>query len=205
MRTSAPDAADSAPRNNQPICAQCRTSKRVGAKRSEWAIHQQDWRDQAKATTHAKGKTLSYTLLTVDDDPSLRRLLEVLVTEDPRFGEPLTAANAHEALGMAAQQPDVIVLDANLGFDDGLELIPRLREVAPSAVVAVFSSAPVANPDSAHRAGADVFVEKGTDPDRLLDLVASLVQHRTERTSRPLTIDLREQVSDRAQTDTPSL
>lgn len=133
-----------------------------------------------------------YTLLMVDDDPSLRRLLAMLADEDPRFGRAGVAANAAEALDLAAEQPDVIVLDAALGSEDGLALIPRLREIASRALIAVFSSAPFASSASAARAGADVFVEKGTDPDHLLDLLARLVADRAERSSEPTTVDLRD-------------
>ena len=136
-----------------------------------------------------------YTLLTVDDDPSLRRLLEMLAVEDGRFHRVLAAENAAEAMTQASEQPDVIILDAALGREDGLALIPQLRAVATHAMIAVFSSAPYASSHSAARAGADVFVEKGTDPDHLLDLLARLAADRAEL-SNPLTgrltVDLRD-------------
>ena len=134
---------------------------------------------------------MALTLLVVDDHPSVRRLLEVLANDDSRFGACLTAACPDSALQLAREhQPDVVVLDADLGGHDGLALIPALRAAALGVAVAVFSSAAFANPDIAERAGADMFVPKGTDLDDFLDVLADLP--RAGRTHTPTVIELRD-------------
>lgn len=118
-------------------------------------------------------------LLVVDDDPSLRRLFELLGNDDPRIEGIDTAANGEAALATAARvAPDGIVLDADLRGEDGLALIPGLQLADPGAVVVVFSSSPHADDVQARRAGADAFVEKGTDPEVLLTRVIDLVDRR---------------------------
>jgi DNA-binding NarL/FixJ family response regulator len=118
-------------------------------------------------------------LLTVDDHVSLRRLIEVVAGEDERYGLVVSAASTAHAVALAAEhQPDAVLLDVGLGYEDGLAAVDQLRAAAPRTVVVVFSSHPSADHDSARKAGADLFVPKGTDPDLLLDLVARQVQAR---------------------------
>ncbi len=124
---------------------------------------------------------MTISLLVVDDQLSLRRLLEVVAREDGRFGPVVCAAGVAEAVRLAeAHRPSAVLLDAGLGSEDGLAAIGGLRAVVPGLVVVVFSSAPYADHDSAKAAGADLFVAKGTDPDLLLDQVVQLV-HSHER------------------------
>lgn len=124
---------------------------------------------------------MSLNLLVVDDQPSVRRLLEVIAGEDARFGRVVSAAAVGEALGLAERErPQVIVLDADLQGEDGLQAIVPLRERVPGAAVVVFSSAPFATDRAARAAGADRFVEKGTDLDVLLDVVVAAAQARLQ-------------------------
>ena len=119
------------------------------------------------------------TLLVVDDQFSLRRLLEVVAGEDARYGRVVSASRAVDAVRLAGEhQPDAVLLDVGLGEEDGLQSVDGLREAAPATVIVVFSSAPYADAEIVRRAGADLFVPKGTDPDLLLDLIAQQVAAR---------------------------
>lgn len=116
---------------------------------------------------------MGMTLLTVDDHGGYRMLMQVLAEQRPEVTRSLSASSALTALE-ACREPDtnvdVVLLDADLGGFDGLALIGALRAAAPGCVVCVVSSAPYADSTSAAQAGADLFIEKGTDPDRVLDL-----------------------------------
>lgn len=132
---------------------------------------------------------MAWNVLVVDDHASVRRLLETVVGEDSRFDRVSTAEGIAQALVVAERErPDVVLLDADLRGVDGLSAIGPLKERAPGAAVIVFSSAPYASDRTARAAGADRFVEKGTDLDVLLDVlvdaVAGLAQQRV--------VDLRE-------------
>lgn len=123
-------------------------------------------------------------LLVVDDDPSLRRLLVLLGEDHPRITEIEAAADSATALaGATALSPDAVVLDADLRGEDGLALIDSLHEAGEDPVFVVFSSSPYADDAVAAKAGADAFVEKGTDPEVLLTRVIDLVDHRRELAS----------------------
>jgi DNA-binding NarL/FixJ family response regulator len=122
---------------------------------------------------------VALSLLVVDDQFSVRLLLELVAGEDARYGLVVSAAGVADAVRLAGQHhPDAVLLDVGLGDEDGLASIDDLRSAAPGVVVVVFSSDPLADRDSARRAGADLFVQKGTDPDVVLDLVAKRVEDR---------------------------
>jgi DNA-binding NarL/FixJ family response regulator len=122
---------------------------------------------------------MALSLLVVDDQLSLRRLIAMVAGEDPRYGVVVCAAGVADALRLALEhQPDAVLLDAGLGEEDGLASIGDLRRAAPRVAVVVFSSDPFADHESSRRAGADLFVAKGTDPDLVLDLVAQRVELR---------------------------
>lgn len=123
---------------------------------------------------------MTLTLLVVDDQLSLRRLLEVVAGEDERYGRVVSASRAADAVRLAGEhQPDAVLLDVGLGEEDGLNSVDDLREAAPATVIVVFSSVPYADAEIVRRAGADLFVPKGTDPDLLLDLIAQQVAARS--------------------------
>ncbi len=112
------------------------------------------------------------TIVIVDDQAVIRELFRLLLIEDARFATPLLASDAAAALALVAEhQPDALLLDVDLGGEDGLALVPSVRALAPATAVVVFSSASRATPALVQASGADAFVEKGTDVDLVLDLL----------------------------------
>jgi two-component system OmpR family response regulator len=66
------------------------------------------------------------SVLLVDDDPAILRLLEVNFRLEGF--ETLTAARGPEAIALASRMPDAIVLDLMLPEMDGHEVYRRLRQ-----------------------------------------------------------------------------
>jgi DNA-binding NarL/FixJ family response regulator len=67
--------------------------------------------------------------------------VRVLVVDD-RVGSVGAAATAEEAIAQARElQPHVVVLDVNLGGEDGLALIPALQRAAPCEIMVLTSLA----------------------------------------------------------------
>ena len=66
------------------------------------------------------------TVLLVDDDPAILRLLEVNFRLEGF--ETLTATRGPDAIALAARLPDAIVLDLMLPEMDGHEVYRRLRQ-----------------------------------------------------------------------------
>ena len=109
----------------------------------------------------------------VDDEASLRRLLRSSLEARDGFEVVGEAADGAGAIDLVARyQPDVVVLDLGLPDLSGLEVIPRIRDVAPSARVVVFTGSVEAGFEaSAKDAGAHAFAVKGQDLRYLLDLL----------------------------------
>ncbi len=112
------------------------------------------------------------TILVVDDEPSVRQLLElVLLAEGFRV---LTAADGLEALAVVASGPPVLVLtDLMMPRLDGYGLIARLRTGrVPLRGIIAMSAVSVAGgrPD-----GADSFIAKPFDLDHVLTSVVALL------------------------------
>lgn len=130
------------------------------------------------------------TVLIADDDPEVRRLLEVnLLLEgyDVAF-----AADGESAYQLAIKlRPDLILLDVMLPIKDGIEVCRLLRahrNTASVPVILVTARSLVADRIAGLSAGADDYVLKPFDPTELLARVHSTI-HRTRmsRSASPLT------------------
>jgi DNA-binding NarL/FixJ family response regulator len=79
-------------------------------------------------------------ILIVDDHAVVRAGLRMLIDQNPAMKVVGLAGNRSEALAIAAsEQPDLIILDILLGDQDGLTILPDLREVAKNARVLVLT------------------------------------------------------------------
>ena len=121
----------------------------------------------------------SVSVLVVDDQPGLRLGLTLLIdAERPRLRSAGSAANGDQALAMAhQQQPDVVLLDVNLGHEDGLALIPRLQGLIPHCRVLVLTS--MADEQVALRArrmGAHGFMLKTAPATELLEQLLKIAR-----------------------------
>jgi DNA-binding NarL/FixJ family response regulator len=115
-------------------------------------------------------------LFVIDDHPVLREGIRMLVeaSGDVRVvGSAATASGALEALAELA--PDVVLLDLDLGTEDGLEWLPRLSEAAPAAKVLILTALRDRSRDEESlRAGARGLVLKDAAPDVLLQAIRSV-------------------------------
>ena len=114
-------------------------------------------------------------VLVVDDHAAVRAAIAYLIdAEHPRFRVVGTAASADEAIDQArSQQPHVVVLDANLGTEDGLALIPALHRAAPCKVVVLSSVIDPYLAAHAGRLGAHACLHKTAPAEELLDCLAA--------------------------------
>jgi len=112
-------------------------------------------------------------VLLVDDQPAILAGVGALIgSEAPFLHLAGSAGCGRDALELARRlQPDIIVLDVELGGEDGLALIPRLRSCC-HAVIVLFSTLAgtegrlrVLQPDAA------AFVSKGGEGRELIDAI----------------------------------
>jgi two-component system KDP operon response regulator KdpE len=98
-------------------------------------------------------------VLIVDDELPIRRFLRVsLAGEGYRVVEAATAAEALDQI--AAQRPDVVVLDLGLPDRDGVEVIREVREWSPVPIVVLSVRDRESDKVSALEAGADDYLTK---------------------------------------------
>jgi DNA-binding NarL/FixJ family response regulator len=87
-----------------------------------------------------------------------------------------TGASAEDALALAAaQRPDVLILDLELGGRSGLDAIPGIKAASPATRIVVFSAyAGEERVAGAFERGADSYVLKGTSSDELVAVVRAV-------------------------------
>lgn len=90
-------------------------------------------------------------ILIVDDHAVVRTGLRMLIESQPALTMVGEASNRTHALAIATrEQVDVILLDLDLGQDNGLDLLPELLAANPAARVILLTG--VRDPDLHHRA-----------------------------------------------------
>jgi two-component system chemotaxis response regulator CheY len=99
-----------------------------------------------------------------DDSPEYRMLLRLVLAEAGAtiVGE---GSNGHECLAAAAgTDPSIVLLDLNMPGLNGLEALPRLRDLIPNAKIVVLTTSKAEETETqALELGADAFVSKPMD------------------------------------------
>lgn len=125
-----------------------------------------------------EGPLAGATVLVVDDDPVIQRLLSVnFEMEGYRV---LIAGTGLDGISKArSARPDIVVLDVMMPGMDGLEVAASLKaDPATAAIPVLLLSAKAQEVDvrAGDASGADAYVTKPFDPLELLDLVGQLIE-----------------------------
>ena len=120
-------------------------------------------------------------VLVVDDEPSIREFLEVLLS---KYGhQTRTAGSLREAReALEAKAPELVVTDFRLGRESGLDVLKAARALPlPPEVIVVTAFGTPASAVEAMRQGAYDYVTKPFDNDELMLLVERAVEKRSLR------------------------
>ncbi|MQA90431.1 MAG: response regulator [Gemmatimonas sp.] len=132
-----------------------------------------------------------YTVLIVDDEANIRRMLgSLLRSEGFQVRE---ADSAASGVGVALEaEPDVVLLDLVMPGRTGLDALPELAAGAPDLPVVMMSGrASLSDAVSATKLGAFHFLEKPLTPEAvLLTLRSALELRRTRAMNRALQEEL---------------
>ena len=120
---------------------------------------------------------MARTILIVDDDASIRKLIATTL-EDVSGFRLEEAADGEEAVRLALDaEPEIVFLDIEMPRVDGLETCRRLRaepRLADATIVILTGETGERAQRSARAAGADLFLTKPFSPLHLLQLVDSI-------------------------------
>ena len=124
------------------------------------------------------------TVLIIDDDPSLRRLVQVLF-EREGFAVSI-AEDGSEGVRLAMMTPpNIIILDIMMEGLHGFEVCKMLRansSLRRTAIIIISGKSYKSDIDKAMELGADTYVIKPFSPKELLD---AAIKQLNERANRP--------------------
>ena len=125
------------------------------------------------------------TILLVDDDVTIRRLLGRLLSQDGYHH--IEAADGPSTMdALVKSRPDLVLLDVLMGNTDGLELLQEIRAASDVPVIMLTALGNEADRVLGLRMGADDYVVKPFSPGELTARIGSVL-----RRSKPGPLTLR--------------
>jgi DNA-binding NarL/FixJ family response regulator len=115
-------------------------------------------------------------ILIADDQPAIRSALRLLIEHQPDL-EVTGEINNNDALldWLRGNQADILLLDWESNGISSHHIIPKLNSFFPLLKIIVLDSKPEVRQEAIN-AGASDFVGKNEPPERLLEVIASLVK-----------------------------
>lgn len=120
-------------------------------------------------------------ILIIDDEAAIRESLDTLLTLEGFIVN--TAGDGVAGLDLLARNEyELLLLDLALPGESGIDLLPRITEMHPRLpVIMITAYGTVGNVVDAIRAGAENFVQKPWDNEKLLaDIRTAIARHRAE-------------------------
>ena len=144
----------------------------------------------------APSRSTEHSILIIDDEASIRETLEALLELEGYRVE--MAIDGEAGLGRIEQRSyDLVLLDLALPGKNGIEILELIRERAPELPVIMLTAyGTVDNVVDAIRAGAQNFVQKPWDNEKLLaDIRAAIARRRAEEENVQLKRALKQRYS----------
>jgi DNA-binding NarL/FixJ family response regulator len=116
-------------------------------------------------------------ILLIDDHAMFRSGLNMVINMAMPEAVVLQAASVKEALSMASQTPQIVLLDIKLNGSSGLEGIASIQQLWPGAPVLMLSSQD--EPETARLAlarGAAAFVSKAETAEKIIDVIQQVLR-----------------------------
>ena len=126
--------------------------------------------------TAEQSAPLKETILIVDDDPSLLRLLGIRLSAAGY--DVLPAKNAKEALGLLkSSQPQLVISDLKMDGMDGMALFEKIRQQQPNLPVIIMTAhGTIPDAINATKQGVFSFLTKPFQSQELLDTVEQAIR-----------------------------
>ncbi|MEZ2345903.1 sigma-54-dependent transcriptional regulator [Terriglobus sp. RCC_193] len=133
-----------------------------------------------EAVTLDTNNALGARILIIDDEAGIRDSLETLLTLEGFTVE--MAPEGQSGLEMlSSHEYDLLLLDLSMPGESGIDLLPRIKRMRPELpVIMITAYGTVGNVVDALRAGADNFVQKPWDNEKLLaDIRTAIAKQRS--------------------------
>jgi DNA-binding NtrC family response regulator len=120
-------------------------------------------------------------ILIIDDETAIRESLDTLLTLEG-FSVSMAGDGPSGLELLSRNEYDLLLLDLALPGESGIDLLPRIVDMQPNLpVIMITAYGTVGNVVDAIRAGAENFVQKPWDNEKLLaDIRAAVARHRAE-------------------------
>jgi NtrC-family two-component system response regulator AlgB len=133
---------------------------------------------QTKSPTHPLTDSPSLSILIVDDEPTIRRVLSVALEAEGH--QVIAVSNEKDALAEANRRYfDMALVDLRLGAESGMDLIAEFRTACPwmkSVIITAYAS--IDNAVEAMRRGAFDYLPKPFTHDQVVVLVRKVASIR---------------------------
>ncbi|MEK8022451.1 MAG: response regulator transcription factor [Candidatus Hydrogenedentota bacterium] len=119
-------------------------------------------------------------ILVVEDEPDLARNIRILL-RGYGYASRIATTLAEGLAELAAKQPDILILDIMLPDGNGLEILRKIRlDPAQSnlAVIVLSSLAQKKEIEAGFAVGANAYVPKPYDPEKLLSAIQLLLAEK---------------------------
>ena len=136
---------------------------------------------------------LAVRIMVVDDEETICEALKAWFLKDGH--QVATALSGSEALGLMQDSPcDIYIIDVKMPGMDGIELLSRLKELHPEALVIMMTAhGTIETAVEAMKRGAMDYLCKPFDPDALSLLMERILAHKALRDEN---LALKEQLSE---------
>src|SRR5579863_6991627 len=147
-------------------------------------------------STSTSSNPSNASILVIDDEAGIRESLEVLLSLEGYSVR--MASDGEQGLRiLELENFDLVLLDLALPGQTGLELLPRIKVLQPELpVIMITAYGTVDNVVEAIRAGAENFVQKPWDNEKLLaDIRSAIARHRAEEENVQLKRSMKQRYS----------
>ena len=136
--------------------------------------------------TEAPEETRTLRIVVAEDNRDVQAMIEMTL-ELGGFTVVGQAYDGREALELVRElQPDILLLDLHMPDVGGLEVIPEVEAIAPRCKVVVHSAiGAMFVTDSALKAGATAYIEKGVSPRSIVAHLNRVAEAGHARPVRP--------------------
>src|SRR5215207_7659979 len=122
-------------------------------------------------------------ILLVDDEAHIRVFVSLILKSvgSPTISE---AGNGEEAIiAYKSTKPDIVLLDVNMPYLDGIQTLRKLKEIDPDCIVIMLTS--LANRETVERAleyGAVNYIRKDTPKEEIAKALSETIDGSTKTT-----------------------